>query len=390
MAAWRIPLSDLDLGPVEEEAVARVIRSGWLTAGDEVAAFEREFAQLCGAGEAIALSSCTAALHLACVALGVTSGAEVIVPTLTFVACANAVLLSGGRPVFADSIGPQDLTVDPDDVERRITPATRGIICVHYGGYACKLDALLEICARHGLFLIEDAAHAPGASWQGRSLGTIGDVGCFSFFGNKNMTTGEGGMALARDRMIRDRIRLLRSHGMTSSSWDRFLGHAFDYDVVQAGCNYRMAELPAALGRAQLRKLAASNACRNELLARYRDRLAAVAGIEVPFAGRAGAAHLAVAIAEDESRRDLLRQSLTASGIQTSLHYPPIHLFRQYRSMYRPGDLPTAEWLAARAITLPLYSSMSVKQVDEVCECMASCLPPPTAVRQSAGRPSLG
>jgi dTDP-4-amino-4,6-dideoxygalactose transaminase len=374
MAGWRIPISDLDLGVDEEAAVLRVIRSQWLTAGAEVGAFEQEFAQLLEVDEAVAVANCTAALHLACVALDVGPEVEVIVPTLTMVATANAVALAGGRPVFADSISSEDLTLDPEDVERRITPATRGVICVHYGGYACRMDELLEICRRHDLFLIEDVAHAPGGRWDGRTLGTLGDVGCFSFFGNKNLTTGEGGIAVAREPNVAQRIRLLRSHGMTTLSWDRFQGHATDYDVIQPGFNYRMAELPAAVGRVQLAKLEANNARRNELLERYRWRLGEVNGIELPFAGRSGVAHIAVALLDDPSRRDRLRQALRDAGIQTSLHYPPVHLFDHYRTNlgYSRGDLPVAEDASSRLLTLPLYPSMYPEQVDEVCACIAA------------------
>jgi dTDP-4-amino-4,6-dideoxygalactose transaminase len=372
MAAWRIPLSDLDLGAEEEAAVVRVIRSRWLTVGEEVGAFEREFAELCDVDHAVSLSSCTAALHLACVALGVGQGAEVVVPTLTFVATANAVVLAGGRPVFADSIGDDDFTIDPADVERRITPATRGIICVHYGGYPCRLDELAEICRRHGLFLIEDVAHAPGARFNGRALGTVGDIGCFSFFGNKNLTTGEGGMAIAREQAVGDHIRSLRAHGMTTTSWDRFQGHASNYDVVEPGFNYRPTELAAAVGRAQLRKLGANNARRNELLAHYRDRLSGTPTITMPFATSTGAAHLAVVLAETPELREQLRAELRDAAIQTSVHYPPVHLFGHYRAEqgYRPGDLPVAESLAKRSLTLPLYATMTRVQVDEVCDCI--------------------
>ncbi len=386
--AWRIPLSDLDLGPEEEEAVLRVIRSRWLTLGEEVSGFEREFAELLGVDRAVALSSCTAALHLACVALDVEAGAEVIVPTLTFVATASAVILAGGRPVFADCISDHDLTLDPDDVRRRITPATRGIICVHYAGYPCRLAELQEIAAQHGLFLIEDVAHAPGAQWEGRALGTVGDVGCFSFFGNKNLTTGEGGMAVARDPAVVDRIRLLRAHGMTTTSWDRFQGHAFDYDVVEPGFNYRPAELPAAVGRAQLRKLRANNERRNQLLTRYQERLGSIASLTMPFAGRHGAAHLAVVIAATPELREALRAGLREASIQSSLHYPPVHLFDHYRTTYGygPGDLPVAESIAARAVTLPLYATMTAEQVDEVCDRLAAVTSnwPPVAERTGA------
>lgn len=374
MPAWRIPLSDLDLGQAEEDAVTRVVRSQWLTLGAECDAFEREFAEFLGAEAAVGLSSCTAALHLACAALGVSPGDEVVVPTLTFVATANAVGMTGGTPVLADSIGPEDFTLDPADVERRITERTRGIICVHYAGFPCRMDAITDICDRHGLFLIEDVAHAPGARWDGRMLGTIGDVGCFSFFGNKNLTTGEGGMAVAREAAVHDRIKLLRSHGMTASSWDRFQGHAFDYDVVSVGFNYRPTELASAVGRVQLSKLRERNERRRALLERYQAQLDPIEGIAAPFAGRKGAAHLSVALVDDADRRDPLREALREDGIQTSLHYPPIHLFSHYRDTYglAEGDLPVAEDLMSRAVTLPLYGTMPEESVDLVCESIAS------------------
>jgi dTDP-4-amino-4,6-dideoxygalactose transaminase len=376
MTHWRIPLSDLALGREEQEAVARVVGSGWLTLGSEVGAFEAEFAAFCGVERAACVSSGTAALHLACIALGVRHGVEVIVPSLTFVASANAVALAGGRPVFADSIGPDDFTVDPDDVERRITPTTRGVMCVHYGGYACRLGALLDICERHDLFLIEDVAHAPGVVWEGQSLGSIGDAGCFSFFGNKNMTTGEGGMVLARDPAVLDRMQLLRSHGMTSMSWDRFSGHAWEYDVEMLGYNYRPSELAGALGRAQLDKLPTNNARRMSLLNRYRERLRDLPHVDMPFTGRTGAAHLAVLLVERRELRDPLRRALAEQGIQTSLHYPPAHLFSHYRELhgYGAGDLPVAEDLAGRAVTLPLYATMTPQQVDDVCGSIESFL----------------
>jgi len=376
MADWKIPLSDVDLGGEERAAVDRVVASGWLTLGAEVRAFEQEFAAACGADEAVTVANGTAALHLACLALGVGPGVEVIVPSLTFVASANAVALSGGHPVFADSVSADDPSLDPDDVERRITPATRGVMCVHYAGYPCRMDALLDICERHGLFLIEDAAHAPGASWNGRALGTIGDAGCFSFFGNKNLTTGEGGMVLARDPEVLDQVRLMRSHGMTTMSWDRFKGHASAYDVVRLGFNYRPSELTAALGRPQLAKLPGNNERRNALIERYRARLDQGAGTSMPFRGQTGSGHLAVIVVDEPAARDPLRAALAADGIQTSLHYPPVHLFDHYRSAYghAPGDLPVVEDLAQRLVTLPLYPTMTPEQVDAVCACIESFL----------------
>jgi dTDP-4-amino-4,6-dideoxygalactose transaminase len=376
VTAWRIPLSDVDLGPEEREAVVAVVDSGWLTLGAEVRAFEREFAEFCGAEEAVGVSSGTAALHLACLALGLGQGDEVVVPSLTFVACANAVALTGARPVFADVCGPDDLTIDPADVARRVTERTRAVLCVHYGGFACRMDELLALCQERGIALIEDVAHAPGGDWEGRRLGTIADVGCFSFFGNKNMTTGEGGMLLARDGELASRARLMRSHGMTTMSWDRFSGHAWDYDVFGPGYNYRPTELAAALGRTQLRKLKRNNSRRLRLLEAYRERLTDVPGIAMPFEGRRGTGHLAVALVEQASLRDPLRRQLADEGIQTSLHYPPTHLFAHYREAYghAEGDLPVTEDAAARLVTLPLYPFLSATDLDTVCAAIASYL----------------
>ena len=376
MTAWRIPLSDVDVGSEERDAVSAVVEGGWLTIGAEVRAFEEEFASFCGTDEAVCLSSGTAALHLACLGLGLGPGDEVILPALTFVACANVVALTGARPVFADVCSEDDLTVDPADVERRVSDRTRAVMCVHYGGFACRMTELIALCEGHGVALIEDAAHAPGAAWEGRALGTIGDVGCFSFFGNKNMTTGEGGMLLASDSAITEKVRLMRSHGMTTMSWDRFSGHAWDYDVRGLGYNYRPSELVGALGRAQLRKLPDNNGRRAALLEAYRERLAGVPGASMPFAGREGAAHLAVALVDQASLRDAVRRRLADEGIQTSLHYPPIHLFSHYREAYgqAPCDLPVTEDVAARALTLPLYPTMGMDSVDEVCGALSSYL----------------
>ena len=198
----------------------------WLSMGGETAAFEADFAALTGAAHALAVTNCTAALHLAGMALGWGPGDEVIVPSLTFVATANAVRYTGATPVFADIRSEDDLSLSPDDVAARITPRTRAIVVVHYGGYAADMPALLAVAERHGLDVVEDVAHAPGGSLDGRALGTWGRIGCFSFFANKNMTTGEGGMLTTDDDGLAERLRLLRSHGMTTLTWDRHRGHA--------------------------------------------------------------------------------------------------------------------------------------------------------------------
>jgi dTDP-4-amino-4,6-dideoxygalactose transaminase len=373
MSVWRIPLSEVDFGEEEVGAVATVIRSGWVSMGAEVRAFEKEFAQSCGVPDAVAVANGTAALHLALIGLGVKAGAEVIVPTLSFVASANAVVLAGGQPVFADSIGDQDYTVDPESVARAITPRTVGVMAMHYGGHPCEMDALEGLCRAKGLFLIEDAAHAPGTTWRGKPLGTIGDAGCFSFFGNKNLTTGEGGMVLARDPATLASARLMRSHGMTTMSWDRYAGHAHSYDVVSPGLNYRPTELMGAVGRVQLRKLSANNARRNRALGWYRERLERLPALSMPFKHKAGAAHLCVVRLKDAALQSPLREELGRKGIQTSLHYPPIHRFAHYQRT-RPGVLPVAEELSSASVTLPLYPGLSKAQVDEVCDAIVRFL----------------
>ena len=240
---WRIPLSDINFGPEEEQAVLEVIRSRWLTMGAVTQGFEQELAEYAGVKHAIAVTNATAALHLACVAAGLGPGDEAILPSLTFVATANAVRYTGARPVFADVEGVDSLNISPAAIEARITPRTRAILVVHYGGYACDMPAILEIARRHDLAVIEDAAHAIGSRLDGRMLGTWGAIGCYSFFSNKNMTTGEGGMLVTDDDGLAEKLRVLRSHGMTSLTWDRHKGHAWSYDVVDLGYNYRIDEV---------------------------------------------------------------------------------------------------------------------------------------------------
>ncbi|MDP1533876.1 MAG: DegT/DnrJ/EryC1/StrS aminotransferase family protein, partial [Rubrivivax sp.] len=252
---WQVPLFDPDLGPEEEQAVIDVIRSKWLTMGDRTKAFERAFASETGVPVALACNSATAALHMALAALDIGPGDDVIVPSLTFVATANAVRYCGARPVFADVASLADWNVDAASIERVLTPATKAVVVVHYAGYACDMPGIMALAARRGLLVVEDVAHAPCASLDGVALGAWGDVGCFSFFSNKNMTTAEGGMVTTRRPELAERLGWLRSHGMTTLTLDRHKGHAFGYDVVALGFNYRMSELNAALGLVQLRRV---------------------------------------------------------------------------------------------------------------------------------------
>lgn len=374
---WRIPLADVDLGPEEEAAVLDVLRRGWLSMGEVTAAFESDFAALTGARHALAVTNCTAALHLAGLALGWGPGDEVIVPSLTFVATANAVRYTGATPVFADITGEGDFGLSAMDAARRITPRTRAIVVVHYAGHAADMPAIMALAEAHGLAVVEDVAHAPGALLDGRSLGTWGHVGCFSFFANKNMTTGEGGMVTTDDDELAARLRLLRSHGMTSLTWDRHKGHAWSYDVVAAGYNYRIDEVRAAIGRAQLAKLDAANERRRALDALYRQWLPAAApSLGVPYAEARGVAscHLRPVLLPPGADRRRFMDGMKARGIQTSIHYPPVHLFSYYRREQDGAALPVTEAVGAREVTLPLYPGLSAADIELVVSAAAEAL----------------
>ena len=363
-----IPLADIHFAEREVEAVGEVLRSGWLSMGDVTQRFESEFAEFTGAQHAIAVANGTAALHLACSALGLGQGDEVLCPSLSFVATSNAILYTGATPVFCDIVGDGDLTVDPEDLVARITPRTKAIVVMHYGGYPCDMPAIARIAKERGLLLIEDAAHAPGARLAGRHCGTWGDIGCFSFFANKNMTTGEGGMVTTNSDKLAEKLKLMRSHGMTTLTLDRHRGRAFSYDVVELGYNYRLDEMRAALGLVQLDQLADWNNSRRKLVLLYRSLLEAVLGVTVPFANfnvdQASCHIMPILLAPGIDRSSVMR-GMRGSGIQTSIHYPAIHTFSYYRAKY-PSQLALTEDVASRQLTLPLYPTMTGDQVDRV------------------------
>lgn len=370
MSDWNVPLSDIALGEEEAQAVAEVVRSRWLTAGPKTAELEKRFAALHGVPHALAVTNCTAALELAYAALGVGPGDEVIVPSLTFVATANAVRAVGGVPVFADVSSAEDLTVSPDDIARKLGPRTKAVTVVHYGGYPAQMEPILALCEARGVAIVEDCAHSPGGTAQGRPVGGLGAIGCFSFFGNKNMTTGEGGMLTTRDPALAERMRLLRSHGMTTGSWDRFRGHASAYDVVLVGHNQRFDDLRAAVGLVQLDRLAENNRRRGEFVRAYREALRG--RVVIPFDGRAESTfHLMVVLLPEGVDRARVMAAMKADGVQTSIHYPPAHLF----SIYEGGPaLPVLEALAPRILTLPLYPTMTEAQHALVVRSLLSAL----------------
>jgi dTDP-4-amino-4,6-dideoxygalactose transaminase len=374
---WRIPLSDLDYGSEEANAVQRVIAGKWLSMGPEVHAFEQEFAAMQGAKHAVAVSSATAGLHLALLALRVGPGDEVIQPALNFVAAANMTVAVGATPVFADICSLDEPTIDQSEVERLISPRTKAVVVMHYGGSLCRMGELTELCAARGIAIVEDACHAVGVAYHdahnrwpnGIMAGSIGDISAFSFFSNKNIASGEGGMVVTNRADLAERVRLLRSHGMTTLTWDRHKGHAGSYDVVNPGYNYRLDELHAALGRAQLKKLERNNQRRRDLLASYREAVQSFGRWTMPFADTIefSSGHLMVIVAPDPHIRESAVHALRQSGIQSSMHYPCIADFRGFEGG-SDKDLELTRQFTHRAITLPLYPTLDPDRINDIIE----------------------
>ncbi len=372
---WRVPLADLDYGPEEAQAVQQVLESRWLSMGEVTQEFEHRFAKYLGLQHAVAVSNATVALHLACLALDIGPGDEVIAPSLSFVATTNAVLYTGAEVRFADILGPQDLNLDPSSVEKLVNPRTKAILVMHYGGFPCQMEAIVDIAKRHHLVVIEDAAHAPGASLAGKALGTWGDVACFSFFSNKNISTGEGGMLVTDRKDIAERVRILRSHGMTSLTWDRHHGHAYSYDVIDLGYNYRIDEIRSALGLAQLDKLDNNNKRREAITRQYWQSLRNTS-LDLPFRSARGrsAYHIFPVLLPPGHDRIAFIDQLRGAGIQTSIHYPPIHWFQYYRARYPDVVLPVTEAVARREVTLPLFPDMTDEMVGWVVDAVQDAL----------------
>jgi dTDP-4-amino-4,6-dideoxygalactose transaminase len=364
---WRYPLSDIDLGREEEREVIKILRSKWLSTGPATERFEKAYSHYLGGGFAVAVSNGTAALHLALACMDLRQGDEVILPSLTFVATANAVLYVGGSPVFADIVSTDDLNISPEEIEKKVSKRTKAIVVMHYGGYPCNMESILAIAKKHRLHVVEDAAHAPGGQYHGEKCGTLGTISCFSFFSNKNLVTGEGGMVFTRNQALAERVRAMRSHGMKALSWDKYRGHLSSYDIGDLGYNYRTTEIQSALGLVQLKKLDRNNQKRRRLVKAYRRELQGAEGVSLPFPGygTGPSYHLFPVLISPSIRRDDVMDALRGHGIQTSIHYPPIHLFSLYRKEfgYKKGMLPKTEEVSRRELTLPLHPLMGEEDV---------------------------
>jgi dTDP-4-amino-4,6-dideoxygalactose transaminase len=388
-----IPLFDLRLEESDLAAVRDTLTSGWLTMGPRTRQFEEDFAAHLGVRHAVALSSCTAALHLAYLAAGVGPGDEVIVPAITFVASAAAVRHAGGTPVLADILGPRDLSVDPGDVEARIGARTKAVCVVHYAGYAAPVDELQRLCDERGLALVEDAAHSPSATTVGgeRKLGTLGRAGAFSFFSNKVLSCGEGGLLATDDDAVAEMARAYRSHAMTATTWDRHRGHSASYDVIGLGFNYRMDEPRAALLSSRLPRLEREIAARRKVVHRYRELLADVAGLLLPYSDEgvdASSCYVMPVMLEEPELRNLVREHmLSEHAVQTSVLYPAIHELAAYRAADGPS-LPRSELAARTQVTLPLFPHLGERDQDRVVHALRDALARARgAPRQSVDKP---
>ena len=362
-----------DLTEAEEQEVLSALRSGWLSTGPRVREFEQAFAEFVGARHAVAVNSCSAALHLALLAAGVGPGHEVVTTPLTFCATANAILHTGATPVFAD-IDRETMNLDPEAVDAAITPHTRAILPVHFGGRPVDVAAFRSLAQRHGLVLIEDAAHCQDGAVAGERIGTTADFTCFSFYATKNLTTGEGGMVTTALSDQADWMRVAALHGMSKDAWSRYSRSGGRlYDVVMAGFKYNMMDVQAALGLQQLRRLPAMQLRRRAIWTRYEEGLRDLGLIrpapEAP--GTRHSLHLYTVLVEPDRaglNRDELRQALRDRGIGTSVHFTALHLFPFYadRLGLREGQFPNAEYVSEHTMSLPLSAAMTDEEVEQV------------------------
>ncbi len=383
MAELRIPFFRPSIDDLDVNAVAETLRSGWLTSGPNVRELEAEIAAYCGARYVNAVNSCTAAMHLCLEAWGIGPGDEVITTVYTFSATATVIVHTGATPVLVD-IRERDFNIDPAAIERAVTPRTKAVIPVHFGGEPCQMDAIMEIARRHNLKVLEDAAHSIGTLYRGRRVGSISDAAAFSFYANKNITTGEGGALATDDEELSERVRVLTLHGMTKDAWNRFdAGGSWRYDIKEFGFKDNLTDLAAALGRTQLKKIERLLDGRARVAARYFENLRDEEHLILPGFDEENrhAWHLFVVRVKNEQspvQRDDVIRALAERGIGTSVHYIPLHYHTAYKNLGRwaPGDFPVAEKAFEGAISLPIYPDMTKDEVDYVCESLKAILHP--------------
>ena len=386
MSDNNLPLSRPTLGEEEIREIIDVIQSGWITSGPRAKRFEEEFSRYVGARHAVAVNSCTAALHVALLAHGIGPGDEVVTSSMTWSATANMIEVTGAKPVFAD-VDRDTLQVTSETVAAAVTERTRAILPVHFAGQACDLDGLAANATPRGLTIIQDAAHAVGTEFCGRRIGSDGISACFSFHPIKNITTGEGGMITTDSDELAEKLRLLRFHGVNRDAWSRYSKvDSPRYETVTPGWKYNLSDLQAALGIHQLAKLDGFIQRRTHLAELYHAQIAGIDGVK-PLGRAVGTSrhawHLFVVTIEPDRfgcDRDRFMQSMAQHGVGTGLHFTAVHLHDYYRSRYgyASGALPNTEWASDRVVSLPLFPGMSDSDVSRVCEAIR-------AVKKGAG-----
>lgn len=357
------------IGKEEIKAVTRVLKSRWLTMGPEVIKFEKKFAEKLGVKSAMAVNSATSGLHLALLACGIGPGDEVILPSYTFVSCANSICWVGAKPVFAEIS--EDFLIDPEDVKKKITSKTKAIMVVHFGGQMAEMKEIQKIARKHHLKIIEDCAHSLLAKYYNRLAGTIGDIGVFSFYAIKNLTTGEGGMVIAANDKLIDRVLTFRMHGMSMTAFDRYSHRgSWYYEIHEAGFKYNLTDMAAAMGSEQLAKINKFNRRRAQIAALYLKNLAGVPQIRPPrvLPGRVHVWHL-FPIQVPTERRDQIIKDLREFNICTSVHFIPLHLQHYYQKKFKfpGGHLPMAEKVYQGEISLPIYPDLKDSEVRYIC-----------------------
>lgn len=374
---YSIPLFNLNFDEEEEKSALDTIKSHWISSGPKCIEFEKIFSEMIGSQYSLTVSSCTAALHLALLCAGIKPGDEVILPSLTFVATANAVRYVGAIPVFADIISAEQCVIDPKQIEKLITSKTKAVIIMHYAGFPCDMDVIVQITRKYNLKLIEDACHGPMSEYKGRKVGTFGDLGCFSFFSNKNISTGEGGILVTDNEEMFKKAKLLRSHGMTTMSYERSKGHSTDYDVVELGYNYRLDDIRASIGIAQVNKLLSDIKKREYVRENYLEQLGEDKRIVIPFFDSielSSSYIFPIVIREGNSKkREKIREYLARRGIQTSIHYPPVHRFKIYQEFIKKS-LPITEYVADCEITLPMYGMLNKDKINYISDMLKNAL----------------
>lgn len=368
--AYKIPLFNLNFDEREALAAYDTIKSGWISTGPKNAELEQMFIDMWKVRYAVSMSNCTDALHVCCMVCGFGPGDEVICPSLTFAASCNCIRYVGATPVFADIVGPDHINIDPKDIERKITPKTKGIIVVHMAGFPCQMDEIMAIAKKHNLKVIEDACHGPLSEYKGVKLGTLGDCAAYSFFSNKNISTGEGGMFITNNEEMAAKARLIRSHGMSTMSYQRASGHATEYDITCLGYNYRMDDIRAAIAIEQLKKLPADLERRIMVRERYVEQLIGIEDLVIPFADNSefvsNYIFPTILLNSNRDRRNEIREYMHEFGVQTSIHYPAVHKFTTYKEQV--AFLPQTEYVTDNEITLPMYASLSNDQIDFICK----------------------